>query len=186
MQSFFGVDWNDALDTEEVNAYLSLPTLPYGTPPPSTPSTEISIEKVPRIIHQTWKTTLLPTKWAKLTTQCKALHPDYEYKLWTDESSIEFIKEFYPWFLPTFMNYNLNIQRADVIRYFVLHKYGGVYMDLDIGESSLFCPSRAFVLCFNWHVPRASEQSLWPETQQNIIMGDIEIMILIMCFASLH
>lgn len=26
-----------------------------------------------------------------------------------------------------------NIQRADAIRYFVLHKYGGIYMDLDIG-----------------------------------------------------
>jgi mannosyltransferase OCH1-like enzyme len=26
-----------------------------------------------------------------------------------------------------------NIQRADAIRYFVLHKFGGIYMDLDIG-----------------------------------------------------
>lgn len=36
------------------------------------------------------------------------------------------------------MNYKLDIQRADVIRYFVLHKYGGVYMDLDIGEYCLY------------------------------------------------
>lgn len=36
-------------------------------------------------------------------------------------------------FLPTFDGYPYNIQRADVIRYFVLHHYGGVYLDLDIG-----------------------------------------------------
>lgn len=30
-------------------------------------------------------------------------------------------------------NTAFTIQRADAIRYFVLHKYGGIYMDLDIG-----------------------------------------------------
>lgn len=150
-QSFFGVDWNDALNAEEVNYYSSLPTLPYGSSPPPSSSSgnnsppSVTIEKIPRIIHQTWKTTLLPTKWAKLTSQCKSLHPDYEYKLWTDESSIEFIREHYNWFLPTFMNYKLDIQRADVIRYFVLHKYGGVYMDLDIGGWFLSISSLSLV-----------------------------------------
>ena len=53
--------------------------------------------------------------------------------LWTDASSREFIAEHYPWFLDTFDNYKYTIQRADVIRYFVLHYYGGIYLDLDIG-----------------------------------------------------
>jgi inositol phosphorylceramide mannosyltransferase catalytic subunit len=53
--------------------------------------------------------------------------------LWTDESSREFIAEHYAWFLDTFNDYKYNIQRADAIRYFVLHHYGGVYLDLDIG-----------------------------------------------------
>jgi inositol phosphorylceramide mannosyltransferase catalytic subunit len=53
--------------------------------------------------------------------------------LWTDASSREFIAEHYPWFLDTFDGYVYPIQRADAIRYFVLHHYGGVYMDLDIG-----------------------------------------------------
>lgn len=59
--------------------------------------------------------------------------PDYEYMLWTDQSARELIASDYPWFLPVFDAYKYNIQRADAIRYFVLHKYGGVYMDLDIG-----------------------------------------------------
>lgn len=53
--------------------------------------------------------------------------------LWTDASSREFIAEHYPWFLDTFDNYEFPIQRADVIRYFVLYHYGGIYLDLDVG-----------------------------------------------------
>ena len=53
--------------------------------------------------------------------------------LWTDAGSREFIAENYSWFLDTFDAYTYPIQRADAIRYFVLHHYGGVYIDLDIG-----------------------------------------------------
>lgn len=53
--------------------------------------------------------------------------------LWTDASSRSFIAEHYPWFLSVFDSYPYAIQRADAIRYFVLHHYGGIYMDLDIG-----------------------------------------------------
>ena len=56
-----------------------------------------------------------------------------EYKLWTDASSRAFIAEQYPWFLDSFDGYPYPIQRADAIRYFVLHYYGGIYMDLDVG-----------------------------------------------------
>lgn len=90
-------------------------------------------EKIPRIIHQTWKTDVLPDRWRIVAQGCKDLMPDYEYMLWTDASSREFIETHYPWFLETYDGYKYTIQRADVIRYFVLHHYGGVYMDLDIG-----------------------------------------------------
>lgn len=53
--------------------------------------------------------------------------------LWTDASSREFIAEHYPWFLDSFDDYSYPIQRADAIRYFVLHHHGGVYVDLDVG-----------------------------------------------------
>jgi hypothetical protein len=58
---------------------------------------------------------------------------DSEYMLWTDASSREFIAEHYSWFLHAFDDYTYPIQRADAIRYFVLHYYGGIYLDLDIG-----------------------------------------------------
>ncbi|KAH3666191.1 hypothetical protein OGAPHI_004380 [Ogataea philodendri] len=88
---------------------------------------------IPKIIHQTYKTTDIPEVWKKGQQSCIDLHPDYQYMLWTDEMSREFISEHYPWFLQTFDNYKYPIQRADAIRYFVLSHYGGIYIDLDDG-----------------------------------------------------
>ncbi|KAH9899933.1 nucleotide-diphospho-sugar transferase [Cubamyces lactineus] len=90
-------------------------------------------ERVPRIIHQTWKSETLPAKWANISQECRDMMPDYEYMLWTDASAREFIAQHYSWFLDTFDNYKYTIQRADAIRYFVLYHYGGIYIDLDIG-----------------------------------------------------
>lgn len=60
-------------------------------------------------------------------------HKNSKYMLWTDAGSRDFIAEHYGWFLDTFDGYIYPIQRADAIRYFVLHYYGGVYLDLDVG-----------------------------------------------------
>ena len=43
------------------------------------------------------------------------------------------LQEHYPWFLPTYLSYTYNIQRVDVLRYFILHHHGGIYIDLDMG-----------------------------------------------------
>ena len=91
--------------------------------------------QIPKVIHQTWKTEELPERWRASRQQCMDLHPDYEHILWTDAKSRAFIAEHYSWFLPTFDAYPYAIQRADAIRYFVLHRYGGIYMDLDMGLS---------------------------------------------------
>jgi len=61
----------------------------------------------------------------------KANHPDWEYRLWTDVDNRRFIGEHYSWFLEWYDAYPKPIQRADVVRYFILHKYGGLYVDLD-------------------------------------------------------
>lgn len=90
-------------------------------------------ERIPRLIHQTWKSVHVPAKWQADSAGCRAMHPDYDYILWTDEDARAFIAAEYPWFLQTFDAYPYNIERADAIRYFVLHHYGGIYMDLDMG-----------------------------------------------------
>ncbi|WWC68502.1 uncharacterized protein I206_102431 [Kwoniella pini CBS 10737] len=90
-------------------------------------------ETIPRIIHQTWKSDVLPEKWQKAWKECREGMPDYEYMLWTDDLSREFVAKHYPAHLHMFDSYEYPIQRADSIRYFILHHFGGIYMDLDIG-----------------------------------------------------
>ncbi|SCV03317.1 LAMI_0H07184g1_1 [Lachancea mirantina] len=88
---------------------------------------------IPKIIHQTYKTEEIPEHWRAGQQRCIDLHPDYEYKLWTDATARDFIQEYYPEFLDTFDGYRYPIERADALRYFVLAHYGGVYIDLDDG-----------------------------------------------------
>ena len=118
------------VDHEELVALLS----EGHYQPSSTSRTQLDpSEKVPRIIHQTWKTETLPDQWQQARRECAAMHPDYDYVLWTDADSRRFLVKQYPWFVETFDNYPHGIQRADAIRYFVLYHFGGIYMDLDIG-----------------------------------------------------
>ena len=86
---------------------------------------------IPKIIHQTWKTYDVPEEWWDCVNSWKAHHPDWEYRLWTDDESESFVARHYPDFLSTFQNYPYGIQRADAIRYLVLYQLGGVYADLD-------------------------------------------------------
>ncbi|KAL7421918.1 hypothetical protein Q5752_003690 [Cryptotrichosporon argae] len=90
-------------------------------------------ETIPRLIHQTWKSDQLPEKWREAWVECREGMPDYEYMLWTDETAREFVATHYPSQLQMYDTYTYPIQRADSIRYLILHHFGGVYMDLDIG-----------------------------------------------------
>lgn len=47
------------------------------------------------------------------------------------ESSRTFIEDEFSWFLPTYDGYKFPIQRIDVLRYFLLRHYGGIYLDMD-------------------------------------------------------
>ena len=88
-------------------------------------------EKIPHIIHQTWKTRDLPSMWIRLQKTWIENHPDWEYRFTTDAENRQFFAESYPWFLPIYDAYPLDICRAEAFRYFVVYHYGGVYVDLD-------------------------------------------------------
>ncbi|KAI9767308.1 MAG: hypothetical protein M1840_005717 [Geoglossum simile] len=89
------------------------------------------VQRIPKIIHQTYRDEDVPERWRAAQAACMRLHGGWEYVFWTDATAREFIEEEYSWFLGTFDGYPYAIQRADVIRYFVLWHYGGIYIDLD-------------------------------------------------------
>ncbi|KAL3425636.1 putative glycosyl transferase [Phlyctema vagabunda] len=118
--------------------------LPEEIPAPGSDLIDGQTHLIPKIIHQTYINETIPAKWLEGQQSCIKLHPDYEYKLWTDDLSRKFIAENYSWFLETFDSYPNNIQRADSIRYFVLAHYGGIYLDLDDGCNRRLDPLLAF------------------------------------------
>jgi mannosyltransferase OCH1-like enzyme len=86
---------------------------------------------IPKIIHQTWKTTEIPPRFQRGVASVKRYHPDWEYRLWTDEDIDNYVKENHPDFYPAFVGFPRHIMRVDLIRYIILHDIGGVYCDMD-------------------------------------------------------
>ena len=97
-------------------------------------------DPIPAIIHQTWKTNELPVSVVECQKTWLEFHPNYQYRLWTDHDNYELIATDYPWFLEYYTKYPHNIQRADAARYFILHKFGGIYADLDMQCLTNFDP----------------------------------------------
>jgi mannosyltransferase OCH1-like enzyme len=87
--------------------------------------------KIPRILHQTWKDSNVPGDFERMSMSWREKHADWKYVFWTDEMNRNFIKEHFFYFLPRYDNYRTNIERVDAVRYFVLYKYGGCYIDMD-------------------------------------------------------
>lgn len=96
-----------------------------------TPVDSNGLDKFPALIHQTWKTNQLPEIFELWSSTWKLLHPNFEYKLWTDKDNLNFIEARYPEFLAEYLSYDQEIKRVDAIRYFYLYEFGGVYCDLD-------------------------------------------------------
>ncbi|KAL2432514.1 Mannosyl phosphorylinositol ceramide synthase CSH1 [Exophiala dermatitidis] len=122
-------------------------------PEPNSTLLESRPQLIPKVIHQTYINESIPAHWKPAQQSCIKLHPDYQYILWTDEKSVDFIAKEYPWFLPTFTGYRHNIQRADAIRYFVLAHYGGIYIDLDDGCQRKLDPLLSYTAWLRRTVP---------------------------------
>ncbi|MGE0715675.1 MAG: glycosyltransferase [Alphaproteobacteria bacterium] len=86
---------------------------------------------IPRIIHQTWKTTDLPRPLRRLRKGWMARHPGWEQRLWTDEDLRAFVRDEFPDLLAMYDGYREPICRVDLARYLILWRLGGVYADLD-------------------------------------------------------
>ena len=97
---------------------------------------------IPKIIHQIF--------WPFSTTKGKELNEidifresteetkrycdqyNYEYKMWNLKDCEELLCEDYPQYIWLWTEFRYDIQRCDFIRYLILHKCGGWYVDCDV------------------------------------------------------
>lgn len=96
---------------------------------------------IPKIIHQTWKTGDIPARFRRYSETWKRSLPDWEHRLWTDDSARELVARRFPGLLHKYDNYPFNIQRVDVARLLFLIEYGGLYVDMGF-EALRQCSAR--------------------------------------------
>jgi len=86
---------------------------------------------IPKIIHQTYKNENLPQMYKECQETIKYLHPDFEYRFYTDDDMLNFIKISFPDYYNKFIELPRMIMKIDMLRYFLMYKFGGIYADLD-------------------------------------------------------
>ncbi len=83
-----------------------------------------STRMIQKILHQVWVgKKKIPAKFIKWRDGWRKLHPDWEYKIWTDDDVLE-IKHLLD-------KCDSLASKSNVIRLWVVLKYGGVYCDMD-------------------------------------------------------
>lgn len=86
-----------------------------------------NIQRIPKIIHQIWLGGKVPDELHKYFETIKKSNPDYQHMLWTEKEAENF--EFKN---KSLFNSCKNLgQKSDILRYAVLEKYGGIYIDAD-------------------------------------------------------
>jgi mannosyltransferase OCH1-like enzyme len=86
---------------------------------------------IPLNIFQTWHTKNLPPLMRRAVNRIKALNPRFKYALYDDNDCREFIKNNFP--LNVLNAYDVLIPgafKADLWRYCILYKKGGIYLDI--------------------------------------------------------
>jgi mannosyltransferase OCH1-like enzyme len=89
--------------------------------------------RIPKIIHQIWSgiDEPLPKNFENLGKTWKYHYSDWKYEFWDNDRMNKFITENYPEYWEKYHKLKYNIQRWDVIRYLILNKMGGMYIDFD-------------------------------------------------------
>lgn len=104
-----------------------------------------SIEpRIPKIIHQIWLGSPLPEKYREFQEGWIKHHPDWQYKLWTDDDVENLGLVNKKWYDQT-DNYGF---KSDIARYEILYRFGGVYVDTDY---ECFRPLDIFHHCFDFY-----------------------------------
>ncbi len=100
--------------------------------------------RIPKIIHQIWIGSPLPEKYLPLIDSWKKHHPDWTYILW-DDAMIEALN------LENKEQYALSNnwgQKADIARYEILYRFGGMYVDIDF---ECLKPFDQFHHCYDYY-----------------------------------
>lgn len=89
--------------------------------------------QIPKVIHQIWSGIKepLPDGAKMLGETWKRDYPNWKYELWNNQRMNSFVQKYYPQYWNIYVSFPYDIQRWDAIRYLILYKAGGLYVDFD-------------------------------------------------------
>jgi mannosyltransferase OCH1-like enzyme len=87
---------------------------------------------IPRLLSQTWKSPDLPPAAEAFRRGWRALNADLDYRFYDDAASREVVAEMFPGLLAAYDALPAPVMRADVFRYAVIYRDGGIYADIDM------------------------------------------------------
>lgn len=89
------------------------------------------MKPIPNILHMIWVgNDPIPNYFFENLASWKLLMPDWEFKVWTNtDLTTENIDNDY---LNLINKTNIGAQKADLLRYYVVNRFGGYYVDSDI------------------------------------------------------
>lgn len=61
----------------------------------------------------------------------RLMSPRHEFRFMTTEARMRFVRDCYPEILPSYRRLQIGAAQADLWRLLVLHRHGGVYLDID-------------------------------------------------------
>lgn len=131
--------------------------------------------EIPQIIHQIYEDLSGPPSFLKEISQSwKELNPDWEYRFWNKNDIEAFLKEYYPELIPSYNAFPYDVQRWDAIRYLILYKLGGLYVDMDYECTENITPIVCNVECAMGLEPEAhAVRSRMPYIVGNAFMATI-------------
>jgi inositol phosphorylceramide mannosyltransferase catalytic subunit len=94
---------------------------------------------IPKIIHQTYHSKILPLEIQENVHLLKAMNPDWEHRVYDDDDITNYINTNYPELLSLYNKINpvYGAAKADFFRYVLIYNEGGIYLDI---KSSLSKP----------------------------------------------
>lgn len=88
-----------------------------------------------KTIHQIWfdlgNGKNIPDKYKKYQESWKMNHKDWKYVLWDEIMGDNLMKNHFTHYFDLYKNVKYPIMKIDILRYCILYKFGGMYVDMD-------------------------------------------------------
>jgi mannosyltransferase OCH1-like enzyme len=87
---------------------------------------------IPRLLCQTWRSATLPEAARRLQAGWRSRNPEFTYRFYDDAACRAVVAAAFPDYLADYDRLPVPVMRADVFRYAVIFRDGGLYADVDM------------------------------------------------------